>query len=104
MRMLRFIMGTTLVGGVIYFFASWARAETEAQMGRMQLDAYNSPGAGSPVPPKVMATGVSILGTIWWVQRNLLRQRGLGAVMSMLLGAAIGVATLFVLSTDDPAV
>ncbi len=102
MRTIRFLVGTTVVAVVTFFFAAWARRETEAQIGKMQLNAYNTPGADSPVPPQVMATGVSTLGAVWWVQHNILRQKGSGAVFSMLLGAAAGVATLFVVSTDDP--
>ena len=102
MRLIRFLLGTIAVGVVTFFFAAWARQQTEAQIGKMQLDAYNSPGAGSPVPPQVMATGVSVLSAAWWVQRNVLRQRGAGAFFSLLLGAAAGVAALFVVSTDDP--
>lgn len=104
MRMIRFVLGILLVSTASYLFAAWARRETEAQIGKMQLNAYNSPGAGSPVPQRVIGTGISTLGMIWWVQRNILRQRSGGAVSAMLLGAAIGVATLFVTSTDDPAV
>ncbi len=102
MRLFRFLLGTSIAGVVTFFFAAWARRETEAQIGKMQLNAYNTPGAGSPVPPQVMATGVSTLGAIWWVQHNILRQQGSGAVFSLLLGTAAGVATLFIVSTDDP--
>ena len=76
--------------------------QAEAQIDKMQLNAYNSPGAELPVPPQVMASGISTLGAVWWVQPGSLRQHGAGAVFSLLLGAAVGVAALFILSTDDP--
>jgi hypothetical protein len=96
------LLGTAVTGVVTFFYAAWARRETEAQIGKMQLNSYNTPGAETPVPPQVMATGVSTLGAVWWVQHNILRQKGSGAIFSMLLGAAAGVAALFVMSTDDP--
>lgn len=102
MHMMRFLLGTAVAGVVTFFYAAWARRETEAQIGKMQLNSYNTPGAEAPVPPQVMATGVSTLGAVWWVQRRILRQRSGGAVFSLLLGAAAGVATLFIVSTDDP--
>ena len=104
MRVIRFLLGTMVAAVVTFFYAGWARRQAEAQIGKMQLNAYNTPGAESPVPPQVMASGISILGAVWWVQHRILRQHGGGAVFSLLLGAAVGVAALFVLSTDDPVI
>ena len=58
MRTIRFLVGTTVVAVVTFFFAAWARRETEAQIGKMQLNAYNTPGADSPAaaPSSILKT------------------------------------------------
>ncbi|MGL4647863.1 MAG: hypothetical protein ACRC1H_00540, partial [Caldilineaceae bacterium] len=86
MSFLRFLLGTLITGAAAYFFGGWALAQSETQIGKMQLNAYNSPGAESPVPPQVIGTGFTVLSSLWMVQRRLLRQSFVGAMLAMLLG------------------
>lgn len=100
MNLIRFLFGTTIATVVTYFYAAWARSEGEAQLGKMQLSAYNSPGAESPLPPAVTAAGFSVLGALWWALRTILRMPGWQIATAIVLGAAAGVAALFLTSTD----
>lgn len=94
MSFFRFLFGTLIAGVAAYFYGGWALSQSEAQIGKMQLNAYNTPGAESPVPPQVLATGFSVLSTLWMVQRRLLRQTRTGSVLALLLGAGAGAAAL----------
>ncbi len=94
MALIRFLLGTLAAAAAAYFFGGWALTESENQIGKMQLNAYNSPGAESPVPPQVVASGFSLLGTLWMVQRRLLGQSLAGALVALLLGVGAGVAAL----------
>jgi hypothetical protein len=101
MRLTKFLMGTLLAGLATLFFTGWARNEVEAQIGKMQLNAYNSPGAELPVPPTVLAAGAGLLTMLWLVLRRGLGLRFLAALMALSLGGVSGVATLLALSPDQ---
>lgn len=101
MPLIRFLFSTTLTAVVTFFYASWARAESEAQIGRMQLAAYNTPGVDSPVPRQVFTVGMSVLGVLWFVMGRVLRMRLGQRILSLLAGVAGGVALLFVMSTEE---
>lgn len=103
MKLIRFLFGTAIAAAVTYFFAGWARDETEAQIGKMQLSAYNTPGAEPPVSPQVSAAGFSALSATWWVLSKVLRMPAWQIATAILLGAVTGVATLFLTSTDAQA-
>ena len=99
----RFIAGTALAGGVTYVFANWAQSQTDVQLNKMQLSAYNTPGSEAPIPPAVLTAGMSTLSALWFVQRKLLRQSWGGATLAVLMGAALGMAALFALPKDNSA-
>jgi hypothetical protein len=101
MRLTQFLLGTLLAGLATLFFTGWARNEIEAQIGMMQLNAYNSPGAELPVPPTVFAAGGGLLLMLWLALRKGLGMRILPALMALLLGGGGGVATLLALSPDQ---
>jgi hypothetical protein len=94
MTVIRFLFGTLLAAVAAYFFGGWALTQSEQQIGKMQLNAYNTPGAESPVPPAVIAAGFSTVGTLWMVQRRLLGMRGPAALLALLAGSAAGIAAL----------
>ncbi len=101
MRFFRFLLAAILSSLTTFFFARWARAESEKQIDSMQLSAYNSPGAEMPVPPHVFAAGMSALTALWFVQGPILRMPLWQRILAVLIGAVAGVSTLFVLSTDE---
>lgn len=103
MKLIRFLFGTFVAAAVSYFYAAWARDESEAQIGKMQLSSYNTPGAESPVPAGVTAAGFSAFGALWWALRTILRMPGWQIVAAIVLGAATGIAFLFISSTDADA-
>lgn len=99
----RFIAGTVLAGGVSYVFADWAQSQTDVQINKMQLSAYNTPGSEAPIPPAVLTAGMSTLSALWFVQRKLLRQSWGGATLSVLMGVALGLALLVGLPKNNSA-
>lgn len=101
MGLIRFLLGTLVAAAAAYFFGGWALTESETQIGKMQLNAYNSPGAESPVPTQVLASGFSLLGTLWMMQRRLLGQSRVAALLALLLGAGGGVAALLLPERND---
>lgn len=73
-------------------FLHWAQQETDAQIGRMQDAAYDTPGAQSPLPASVLVgAGLLAAGQIGLAQR-LWRLSGGQALALLLLGA--GAAAL----------
>lgn len=94
MRLIRFLMGALAATASTYFYGGWAQAESETQIGKMLLNAYNTPGAETPLTPQVIAAGFTVLGAVWSVQRKVLRLGRLGALVALLLGVAGGVAAL----------
>lgn len=101
MNLLRFLLGALVTAITTFFYAAWARSESEAQIDKMQLDAYNTPGAQAPVPPHVFATGMTVLTGLWFVLARILRMPTMQRALAVLLGVAGGVAALFVFSTDE---
>lgn len=101
MKLIRLIVATLLAAATTFFYAAWARTESDAQISRMQLDSYNTPGADSPVPPQVFAAGMSVLTALWFVLARILRVPTFERTVALLFGVVGGIAALFVLSTDE---
>ena len=101
MALIRFLVGTLVAAAASYFFGGWALTASETQIGKMQLNAYNSPGAESPVPPQVLASGFSLLGTLWMAQRRLLGQSRFASLLALLLGVGGGIAALLLPERGD---
>lgn len=99
----RFVAGTVLAAGVTFVFANWAQSQTDGQINKMQLSAYNTPGAEAPIPPAVLAAGMSTLSTLWFVQRKILRQSWGGAGLGVVMGALMGLAALYAIPKDNSA-
>jgi len=101
MGFFRFLLSTAVAAVGTYFYANWARRQSELQIGKMQMNAYNTPGAESPVTPQVFASGMGALSTVWFIQRRILRSGVATAVLGMLAGAAVGVGVLIYTSSDS---
>jgi drug/metabolite transporter (DMT)-like permease len=69
----------------------------------MQLNAYNSPGAESPVPKEVLASAMGAVGILWFLQRRVLRNSTVPAGLALLLGGAAGVAAVIYTSGANKA-
>jgi len=72
-------------------FLRWARRETDAQIGRMQDAAFDTPGAQSPLPtPVLVGAGALVVGQ-WSLARTVWRLSGGQALAVLLVGAAAAV-------------
>jgi hypothetical protein len=94
----RFLVHTLLTAAATYFFAAWAKAQSDRQIAKMQDAVFNTPGAEAPVPPAVAAAGFALIGSLWLAGRRLLRLRVWQALIGLLAGA-VGGAAAFVART-----
>lgn len=95
MALVRVLIHALLTAVGAYFFAGWAKAQSDAQIRKMQDAVFNTPGAEAPVPPAVAATALSLLGALWTLGRQVLRLGRVGTLFGLLAGAAAGVAASF---------
>lgn len=102
MALVRFLLHTLLVAVATYFFAGWAKAQSDRQIGKMQDAVFNTPGAEAPVPPAVAAAGVALFGSLWLAGRRLLLLRGWQTLLGLLGGAAGGAAAFIARSLQTP--
>ncbi len=98
MGLLKFVLSTLLAAVVTFFYVTWARNKSETQIGRMALNSYNTPGAEAPVPPTVLGSALGAVGMVWFLQRRLLRNSTVPALLALVLGGAAGVGVVIYLS------
>ncbi len=98
MALLKFIVSVLLAAAATFLYVTWARNKSETQIGRMQLNSYNTPGAETPVPPTVLGSALGAIGLVWFLQRRLMRNSTVPAVVALLLGGAAGVGAVIYLS------
>lgn len=103
MNIFKFLFSVALAAIVTFVYVIWARNKSEGQIGKMQLNAYNSPGAETPVPKEVMASAMGAVGMLWFLQRRLLRNSTIPAVLALVLGGAAGVAAVIYTSDGSKA-
>jgi hypothetical protein len=103
MNMFKFLFSVALAAIVTFVYVIWARNKSEGQIGKMQLNAYNSPGAETPVPREVMASAMGAVGILWFLQRRILRNSSIPAALALLLGGAAGVAAVIYTSDGSKA-
>ena len=98
---MRFIVHFLLSAAAAYWFARWAKDQSDQQIRKMQTAVFNTPGAEAPVPPAVAGAAMSLLGALWTVGRRLLRL-GRGATLFGLVGGAAGGIVAFTATTMRP--
>ncbi len=101
--MFKFLFSVVLAAIATFVYVLWARNKSESQIGKMQLNAYNSPGAESPVPKEVMASALGAIGMLWFLQRKVLRNSTVPASLALVLGGAAGVAAVIYTSSANKA-
>jgi hypothetical protein len=75
---------------LVPLYLIWGRNLVEAQIDKMQEDAFNTPGVEAPITPSVVMAGVALLsGHFLW--GRLIGLRTWQSVISLIAGAAIGV-------------
>ncbi len=95
---MRFLTSIALTAVIMVSFLRWASEQSERQIGKMQDAVFNSPGAESPVPPGVIATGIGLLVGQWIVVRKVFRLKTWQTVVSLLTGGLLAAGVLLRLS------
>ncbi len=95
---MRFLTSIALTAVIMVSFLRWAREQSERQIGKMQDAVFNSPGAESPVPPGVIATGIGLLVGQWIVVRKVFRLKTWQTVVSLMVGGLLAAGALLRLS------
>ncbi len=90
--MIRFLLHALLAAGTLPPFLRWSGDQVERQIDRMQAQAFNTPGVGSPIAPPVVIGALVLLAGQWWLGRRVLRLAWWQAVLSLLLGGGAGGA------------
>lgn len=103
MNIFKFLLSVALAAIATFVYVTWARNKSEGQIGKMQLNAYNSPGAESPIPKEVMASAMGAIGMLWFLQRRVLRNSTVPAGLALVLGGAAGVAAVIYTSSASKA-
>lgn len=94
--MVKFLLSTLLTTLLLPFFVRWGVDQTDKQLDKMQEDAFDTPGADSPITPPV------VLGTLGMIVGHFVAGRGLfglrfwQSIFSLFFGAA-GAGVLFVM-------
>ena len=87
--MLNFLASTLIAALGVTAFLNWGSRQAEHQIDQMQAAAFNTPGTVAPIPPQVVAGGLGLL-LGHFVAARLLGVRGGQAILSLLLGSAVG--------------
>ncbi len=91
---MRFLTSIALTAVIMVSFLRWASEQSERQIGKMQDAVFNSPGAESPVPPGVIATGIGLLVGQWIVVRKVFRLKTWQTVVSLMVGGLLAAGVL----------
>jgi len=91
---LRVTLSTALPAIAVPFYLRWVADQAEHQVDKMQKAVHFTPGAESPITPEVVA-GAGGLGISHFTVGRLLGLRWWQAVLSLVVGAAIGTAVFF---------
>jgi len=83
-------------------FLGWAKRETDAQIGKMQDAAFDTPGAQSPLPPPVLVSGVALAAGQMGLAKGVWRLSSSQAVISVLLGGAIAAVLRLFQPRNNP--
>lgn len=87
---LRMMLSAALTALALPFYLRWAGEQSEAQIDKMQRAVHFTPGAEAPVPSEVVAGAIG-LGISHFAVARVLRLGWLEALISLLLGLAIGL-------------
>ncbi|NJN84383.1 MAG: hypothetical protein HC802_20290 [Caldilineaceae bacterium] len=85
--MRKFLIHFLIVTASTFFFTNQARRQIEEQIDKMQEDAFNTPGVGSPIPIPGMLAGMGLLFTQMILGR-LLRLPRWQSSLSIFLGGS----------------
>ncbi|MBK8046267.1 MAG: hypothetical protein IPK16_03545 [Anaerolineales bacterium] len=98
--MFRFLLATFVTALVTPFYLKWASDQAEGQLRKMERAAHFTPGAESPVPPVVIASGIGLLVGAW-LTGALLRLRTWQTFLSLVVGAMAGAGLYFFGATSQ---
>lgn len=90
--MMRFLLHTLLGAATLPPFLHWSSRQIDQQIDRMQEQAFNTPGVGSPISPPMALGALVLLAGQWWLGRRVLRLAWWQTPLSLLLGGGAGGA------------
>ena len=94
--MIKFLLSTLSTAALLPFFIRWGVGQTNKQLDKMQEDAFDTPGADSPITPPMLLGALGVVVSHFVAGRGLFRLRFWQSIASLLFGAA-GAVVLFVL-------
>ena len=100
--MIKFLLSTLSTALLLPFFIHWGVGQTNKQLDKMQEDAFDTPGADSPItPPMVLGTLGIIVGH--FVAGGLFGLRFWQSIVSFVLGltSAVGLFMVWFQSGKD---
>ena len=92
---MKFLFSMAYTAVLLPLYLVWSRRQVEAQLDKMQEDAFNTPGAEAPVTSSTLMAGFGLVsGHFFW--GRLLGMRAWQSVASLIIGSAVGIlATLW---------
>jgi hypothetical protein len=90
--MVHFLLSAVAAAYLALPFYRWSRAQTEAQIDKMQRAVHFTPGVEPPLPPSVLLAGAGLIA-VHQIAARILGLRAWPAALSLLVGAIAGVAT-----------
>lgn len=91
----RTFLATLINAALALTYLNWSREQAERQIDKMQANAFDTPGAESPVTPAVFGGGAALL-LIHLINARLLHLRGWQTLVSLVLGLAASIGLLLV--------
>lgn len=89
---MKFLFSIAFLAVLVPFYLIWGRRQAEAQIDKMQKDAFDTPGAEAPVPSTILLAGAALVGShFFWCR--LIGLRAWQAVGSLIVGVTIGIST-----------
>lgn len=87
---MRFLFNALLTGLFFPLFLRWSLEQADAQLKKMQDAAYDTPGAGSPLPPQVLLGAAGLIGAHFLLGSGILKQKLRVSLLALIVGAAVG--------------
>ena len=94
--MIKFLLSTLSTAALLPYFIQWGVGQTNKQLNKMQEDAFDTPGADSPITPPMLLSTMGVIVSHFVAGRGLFRLRFWQSMASLIFGTAVAVA-LFVL-------
>lgn len=93
--MIKFLLSTLSTAALLPFFIHWGVGQTNKQLDKMQEDAFDTPGADSPITPPMVLGALGVIVGHFVAGGGLFGLRFWQSIASLIFGTA-GAVALFV--------